>query len=101
MNTNITATIYRAIDWINAELPPERQLQKADDTRLLGPQSALDSLHLVTVLITIEREVEDAFGATITLTDERALSLKESPFRTIQSLSTYIDVLISEAQNAR
>jgi acyl carrier protein len=95
----VLAAIYRAVDWINAELPPERQLSKTPDTRLLGSQSALDSLHLVSLLITIEREVQDAIGVTLTLADERALSMKESPFRTIESLANYIEVLVSEAQN--
>ena len=96
---NVLAAIYRAVDWINAELPPDRQLSKTPDTRLLGSQSVLDSLHLVSLLITIEREIEDAIGVSLTLADERALSMKESPFRTIQSLSSYIGDLIGEAQN--
>jgi hypothetical protein len=96
---NVLAAVYRAIDWINAELPPDRQLNKAPDTRLLGSQSVLDSLHLVSLLIGIEREIEDAFGVTLTLADERALSMKESPFRTIQSLANYIVGLIGEAKN--
>jgi acyl carrier protein len=96
---NVLAAIYRAVDWINAELPPDRQLSKTPDTRLLGSQSVLDSLHLVSLLIAIEREIEDTISVTLTLADERALSMKESPFRTIQSLASYIGVLISEAQN--
>jgi acyl carrier protein len=102
MNASETAlpAIYRAVDWINAELPANRQLVKTPEARLLGSQSVLDSLHLVSLLITIEREVEDMFGVSLTLASERALSMKESPFRTIQSLASYIEVLISEAQNA-
>jgi acyl carrier protein len=93
---NIIAAIYRAVDWINGELPPDRQLIKAPETRLLGSQSALDSMHLVSLVITIEREVEDAFGVALTLVDERALSMKESPFRSIRSLADYVGILISE-----
>ena len=97
---NILSAIYRAIDWINGELPPDRQLIKAPETRLVGSQSVLGSMQLVSLIIAIEREVEDALGVTLTLADERALSMKESPFRTIQSLASYIEVLISEKQNA-
>ena len=101
MNTaqQILAAIYRAVDLINAELPPNRQLSKTPGTRLLGPQSVLDSLHLVSLLINIEREVEDTIGVSLTLANERALSMKESPFRTIESLASYMGVLISETQN--
>jgi acyl carrier protein len=96
---NIVAAIYRAVDWINGELPPDRQLIKAPETRLLGSQSVLDSMHLVSLIITIEREVEDAFGVALTLADERALSMKASPFRSIQSLADYIGILIIDTRN--
>jgi len=96
---NIVAAIYRAVDWINGELPPDRQLIKAPETRLLDSQSVLDSMHLVSLILTIEREVEDAFGVALTLADERALSMKESPFRSIQSLADYIGIFIIDARN--
>ena len=96
---NIVAAIYRAVDWINGELPPDRQLIKAPETRLLGSQSVLDSIHLVSLIVAVEREVEDAFGVAVTLADERALSMKESPFRSIQSLADYIGILIIDARN--
>jgi acyl carrier protein len=98
---NILAAISRAVDWINGELPPDRQLIKAPDTRLLGPQSVLDSMHLVSLIIAVEREVEDAFGVALTLADERALSMKVSPFQSIQTLADYIGILIIEARNGR
>ena len=91
---NIVTAIYRAVDWMNGELPPDRQLIKAPETRLLGSQSVLDSMHLVSLIVAIEREVEDIFGVILTLVDERALSMKESPFRSIQSLANYIGILI-------
>ena len=97
---NIVAAIYSAFDWINGELPPDRQLIKAPETRLLGSQSILDSLHLVSLIVTIEREVEDAFGVALTLADERALSMNASPFRSIQSLADYIALRMADARNA-
>jgi acyl carrier protein len=96
---NIVAAIYRAVDWINGELPPDRQLIKAPETRLLGSESVLDSMHLVNLIIAIEQEVEDAFGVALTLADERALSMKASPFRSIQSLADYIALLIRDGSN--
>ena len=96
---NIVAAIYRAVNWINGELPPDRQLIKVPETRLLGSQSVLDSMHLVSLIIAIEREVEDTFGVALTLADERALSMEASPFRSIQSLADYIGILIIDARN--
>ena len=97
---NILAAIYRAVDWINGELPPDRQLIKAPETRLLGSQSTLDSMQLVSLIIAVEREMEDTFGVVLTLADERALSMNASPFRSIHSLADYIGILIIDARNA-
>jgi acyl carrier protein len=96
---NTLAAIYRAVDWVNGELPADRRLIKAPETRLLGSQSVLDSMHLVSLIVTIERELEDAFGVALTLADERALSMNASPFRSIQSLADYIGILMVEARN--
>ncbi len=96
---NILAAIYRAVDWINGEMPPDRQLIKAPETPLLGTESVLDSMQLVSLIVAIEREVEDAFGVAVTLADERALSMQASPFRSIQSLADYIGILIMDGSD--
>jgi hypothetical protein len=96
---NILAAIYRAVDCVNGELPADRQLVKAPQTRLLGSQAVLDSMRLVSLIVTIECELEDAFGVALTLADERALSMNASPFRSIQSLADYIGILVVEARN--
>ena len=88
--------IYRAIDWINEELPVDRKIIKAPETKLLGPESVLDSMRLVTLIVTTEREIQEAFGVALTLADERALSMKSSPFRSIQSLADYAADLVKE-----
>ena len=55
--------------------------------------------NLVSLIVAIEREGEDIFGVMLTLVDERTLSMKESPFRSIQSLADYIDILIIDTRN--
>ena len=90
---SILTAIYHAIDWINEELPVDRRIIKAPETRLLGSQSVLDSMHLVSLILAIEREVEDTFGVAVTLADERALSMKASPFRSIEALADYTGTL--------
>jgi acetyltransferase-like isoleucine patch superfamily enzyme/acyl carrier protein len=97
-DSRVVTAIYRAIDWVNGELPLDRQVVKAPETRLLGSHSVVDSMQLVTLVVAIEREVEDTFGVAITLADERALSMKASPFRSIQSLAEYIATLVSTPQ---
>ena len=69
------------------------------DTTIYGNDSRLDSLGLVNLLVTIEQNIEDEFDASLTLADERAMSQKHSPFRTIGSLADYIEMLLKEELN--
>lgn len=60
------------------------------DTPIFGGKGGLDSLGLVTFLITLEQKIEDNIGAKITIADERAISMKNSPFRNLRSLESFI-----------
>ena len=93
----ILEAVYRAVDWVNSELPPNHQIVKAPETRLYGPQALLDSLSLVNLIVATEREIEDAFGVSVLLASDRAMSQKRSPFLTIGSLASYIQELLVEA----
>lgn len=57
---------------------------------LYGEGGFLDSLGLVTVLLEVERLVEERYGVSITLADDRALSSRASPFRSVDSLAAYV-----------
>jgi len=61
---------------------------------LFGQGGKLDSLGLVNLIVAVEAMVEDELDVTITLADEKAMSMKNSPFRTIQTLADYINLLI-------
>jgi RNase H-fold protein (predicted Holliday junction resolvase) len=54
-------------------------------------------LALVSLIIEVEEKINDEFGVPITLADERALSQKNSPFLTLQTLTQYVSQLIDEA----
>jgi acyl carrier protein len=62
----------------------------AESTALVGPDSVLDSMALVTLLLDLEQRFEEETGVTISLMSEQALSRRHSPFRSIGSLVDYI-----------
>jgi len=66
------------------------------DTVLYGNESPLDSMGLVTLIADIEGRVAEAFDQDIILADERAMSRSRSPFRTVETLTAYIEELLSE-----
>ena len=68
------------------------------ETPLLGRDGVLDSLGLVSLVVALEQTVEDAYGVSVSLADERALSERHSPFRTIGTLADYAGRLIEGAR---
>jgi hypothetical protein len=51
-------------------------------------------MNLVHLIVAVEERVENEFGVAVTLADERALSMRNSPFATIGSLSAYVSSLL-------
>ena len=91
--------IITSVKETNEQLPQEQQLGQSTKTVLFGKDGKLDSLGLVTLLVIIEQNIEDEFDVSITIADERAMSQKYSPFRTIGSLADYIEMLLKEKSN--
>jgi acyl carrier protein len=65
------------------------QLDVSAEAPIFGPDSALDSLGLVALLLDIEDGLR-AIGCDVVLSDERAMSQKRSPFRSVPALTAYI-----------
>ena len=65
-----------------------------DNTVLFGKDSVLDSMGLVNIIIDIESRFLDE-GYEISLTSEKAMSRRNSPFRTISTLADFINEQIT------
>ena len=92
----ILKSIYDAIDEVNEQLPEGQTLEKSPNTVLLGESGKLESIDLVNILVATEENVEETFGIPISITDERAVSEKNSPFTTIETLCNFISNLLIE-----
>ena len=92
----ILNSIYGALDEVNEQLPDDQQLEKSPDTVLLGESGKIESIDLVNILVATEENVEEAFGVPLSITDERAVSEKNSPFTTIGTLCDFITNLLKE-----
>ena len=96
MKKQLLETIYKSLDEINENLNDAQKLMKDKNTVLFGKDGQLDSLGLVNLLVIIEQNVEDGFDVSITIADERAMSQKHSPFRTVGALVDYINMILKE-----
>lgn len=91
----ILGAIYSAIDEINEQLPKGRQLEKTAEAKLFDKEGVLDSLGLVNLIVATEQQLEEQLGVSVTLADERAISQRNSPFRTVGTLVEYIQQQIA------
>ena len=70
-----------------------------ENTKLFGGNGILDSLGLVSFIVSVEEVLEDKFDISIVLADEKAMSRRTSPFSKISYLADYILELINEDYN--
>jgi acyl carrier protein len=66
------------------------------ETPLLGPSAEVDSLGLVMIVTSFEDKLNEHFDAQLVLANEKAMSMKRSPFRSVQALSEYAAELLDE-----
>ena len=97
--SQLIKVIHQSIDELNENLNEGKPLNKTDNTILFGKGGQLDSLVLVNLFVLIEQNIEDKLDATITIADERAMSQKNSPFKTIGTLTNYIDMVLKQGKN--
>jgi acyl carrier protein len=88
-STEIQALVLRAMANVNLARRPDAQLSLEPDAPIFGEGSPLDSFGLVSLLIDIEEALQDR-GVNASVSDARAMSRTRSPFRSVQTLVTYI-----------
>ena len=90
--------MHRCIDELAEQTGQVHDIK--DDSPLLGPDSAVDSLGLVMIVTAFEAAVNDQFDAAIVLANEQAMSRRYSPFRSVAALSEYTLELLRDAEAA-
>jgi acyl carrier protein len=84
----VTHSVFSAFEEFNADESGPRVPSR--DTVLLGEGGVVDSLGLVRLILLVESRIEGDFGSAVSLTDEKAMSQRTSPFRTLGTLADYI-----------
>jgi acyl carrier protein len=71
-----------------------------DDTVLVGKDAVLDSLGVVSLIVEIEQRVEAEHSVSVTLANDKAMSQRNSPFRTVGVLTDHLIAVITEESAA-
>lgn len=88
MKEELIALILQTVQDMNPDAEPANG-EWSSATPLFGPKGVLDSIGLVSTVIAIEQAIEDRFDVSVALADEKALSQRNSPFRTVSTLADY------------
>lgn len=96
IENNIPDVVVKSLKEILDFSNPDTNREFNQDSVIFGPGGLLDSMGLVTLITDLEEKLEDEFGVSLILADERAMSQKKSPFRTVSSLAQYISTLMQE-----
>lgn len=96
MDEKVYSVVMNTIGEFNEEIETKIDVSKGKETELFGGKSSLDSLELVNLIITIEQNIADEFDKNITITSEKAMSRSVSPFKSVETLTNYIEELLNE-----
>jgi len=95
-HTEIQSLVIESVRMLAKDFEIEALAEAKEDSLLYGEGGPLDSMALVNLIADVEDAVAEKYGATVTLADERALSAKRSPFRSVKDLTEAIMERMSE-----
>ena len=96
----IAGIIKDAIVELNEELDYDQLRAPNDATVLFEGDDSLDSLSLVSLIVDIEARVGDNFEVEVVLASEKAMSMKNSPYRNVGALTQFVLDELSGEQSA-
>ncbi|QKF61914.1 hypothetical protein [Campylobacter curvus] len=67
-----------------------------EDTKIFGSDALLDSLGLVVFISELEDKISSNLNKDIVIANEKAMSMRVSPFRDVKSLEKFIKEMLDE-----
>jgi acyl carrier protein len=84
--TDITALVIESVRLLADDFEISALQTPDTSTPLYGTDAPLDSMALVNLIADIEEALAEKFDVAIALADEKAMSIRNSPFRDVNSL---------------
>ena len=79
--------VYDALRRVNEIRPPEAQVPKEPDVVLVGDEGLLDSLALMTLILTIENLLREQTGQEVPIMEEADFETLTMQFRTPRAIA--------------
>lgn len=90
MQAKLMQIIENVLNEINALRKEKILLDNVPELILYGTYGVFDSMQLVNFLAAVEEALEDELDLEISLTSEKAVSRKVSPFSSVRNLVAFI-----------
>ncbi|MCD6048470.1 MAG: hypothetical protein K0S08_2117 [Gammaproteobacteria bacterium] len=100
MHQEILNIVTDSVKQTNQLLKNKAPIEQGENCPLFGSNGYLDSMSLVSLVVSVEEKIEKQFNTPLILADEKAMSQKRSPFATVGTLTTYIEELMREVSHA-
>jgi D-alanine--poly(phosphoribitol) ligase subunit 2 len=94
MKDKVQALIVQALREVSEQQAIAVPGDVGAETSLFGRNGLLDSLGLVSLVIAVEQLIEDELGVSVSLANEKAMSQKQSPYRTVGTLAQYASEIL-------
>ena len=97
MRDQIFKIIESVVAEINEELDYDSLRNVTEETTLFGGDEGVDSLSLVFIVTNVERGIYEQLDRSISLTNEKAMSMRNSPYRNVGALLDYAMQCLEDA----
>jgi acyl carrier protein len=97
MRDKIFEIISNAVNELNEELDYDSLKNVNEKTSIFGGEEGIDSLSLVLLVTSVEAGIYNELDKSVTLADEKAMSMHNSPYRSVGAL---LDFAMQRLENA-
>ncbi|MGW3647248.1 hypothetical protein [Streptomyces sp. NPDC000878] len=96
MNERLLTLVKDVVEEVNERRDEKIPTAELSSLTLYGDDGVFDSMQLVNFLTQVEEAVEDAYDEEISLTSEKAVSQRVSPFSRVSRLIAFIETELVE-----
>lgn len=93
---NLLNMVLETVKEVGEDQENQALIEATEETMLFGEH--LDSMGIVFLITDLEAKISEELDVDITLADERAMSQRTSPFRSVKTLIKYTQTLLDEAK---
>ncbi|HEX5518450.1 MAG TPA: acyl carrier protein [Pseudolabrys sp.] len=97
VRNKIIEVVTKVIREINADLGYDHLNAPTLETQLYDGDGGLDSLSLVMLVSAIEAAITDEFGKDVVLASEKAMSMRNSPYRNVGAFVDFVEAELAAA----